>query len=64
MSDPAVHYVGPFQSTRVVIDGRQVPFLEAQLLRGGRIERARGSRCGGKGKLTHYPSVVTQAIAT
>lgn len=38
MSDPRVEYVGPFHTTHVVIDGRRVPFLEAELHPGGRIE--------------------------
>lgn len=29
MTDPRTEYVGPFQKTYVVQDGRQVPFLEA-----------------------------------
>jgi hypothetical protein len=32
-----VEYVGPRQTTDVVLDGRRVPFLAAEMLRGGVI---------------------------
>lgn len=35
MSDYQI--VGPFQSHRVIVDGRQVPFLEAAPVNGGKI---------------------------
>lgn len=36
MSEPVeVEYVGPFETTDIVIDGRRVPHLEAQLRPGG-----------------------------
>ncbi len=33
-----VNFVGPFESWRVVVNGRQVPFLSADVHNGGKVE--------------------------
>lgn len=45
MSDWKVEYVGPFPQTVVVLDGRQVPFLEASHL-GDRVSLSLDHRFG------------------
>lgn len=46
MEGPKVEYIGPFDTTHVVIDGRQVPYLDAHLLPGGRISLTLDHRFG------------------
>jgi hypothetical protein len=41
-----VEYIGPFESWRVVVDGRQVPFLAAHPLDGGRVDPTLDDRFG------------------
>lgn len=41
-----VEYVGPFERYDVVVDGRQVPFLEGRPVNGGRIYLALDHRFG------------------
>jgi hypothetical protein len=41
-----VDYVGPFEHHEVVVDGWQVPFLEATPLQGGRVSLTLDKRFG------------------
>ena len=48
MDEPQFHvdYVGPFETHRVVVDGWQVPLLDATPLQGGRVLLSLDSRFG------------------
>ena len=46
MDDERVDFVGPFESHFVVVGGRQVPFLHARPLDGGRIDLTLDRRFG------------------
>lgn len=48
MSDPGNPYeiIGPFESHRVVVGGRQVPFLQARPVNGGKIYLSLDDRYG------------------
>lgn len=45
-SKSAVQFIGPFESHVVLVDGWQVPYLEADLLPGGRVHLCLDHRFG------------------